>query len=854
MPLPNPHGKETESDFIGRFMSEMKDEYPDQKQRLAIAYSQWRQHHKEKSVNANDFGMFMSFAHVGPLDQKLSPEDLLKVDTSQRMVFGWASTPTKDLQDERISLDAVKAALPAYMEWANIREMHQPSAVGVCKQADILEGGEDKEGLYIGAKIVDDPAWKKVVEGVYKGFSIGGQKLHKVGDLVTKIVLFEISLVDRPANPDCKIEVWKAAGLTAETKNESVEEAEVVPEEKVSAGFMARFFKTVMGKGDGFSGPAATEPDPNPTRISRPLAQFGENHANEASVATDGPATKVDGPDASTGAGTPFKPGQPVLSMESDGWYIVSSDTGKHLSGPYKAIAEASAQYLKRQQLEPEQEEAAEEEEAAENLECGCNGCSLDKRVWSGKEKNDLPDSAFAYIEPGGEKDEEGKTTPRSLRHFPIKNKTGKLDPAHVRNALGRLSQSPHGSKAKAKVEHAAQQLGIGEPAKDGKTLLSLSLAKCMGGYYPSTNLSRLALLWDQLDQLVKDFQLESALEGGNGADMSMAESLETIQRSIGGLLAQKAEHEVEELNEEETEKVLLEAGITQGDIEMSKLFRKRVDGVHKTMVKRAAHHLGKAIGHHGHLAKAHGDATDALHAIHKLMGKATAGYPMEEMAGHIDKLHKAVGSMAGHLESMGDHHEMAASHLDKVMSSWEGEDGDPTGTPERSITGTAGELAQSHLTEGDVPEYVSDQPYPKDGKNSGHATVEGMEEGVTSKELLDLHKRLGELEAENRILKAQPREVKGTSHLAKGAETALAEVVGPSSGVTQVQNEMLKGVDLTNMDLNNPQDRSKLAAMMLTNINKSDLFRRDLADPGFKAPRALNRGAAFMPSTPAVR
>lgn len=83
------------------------------------------------------------------------------------------------------------------------------------------------------------------------------------------------------------------------------------------------------------------------------------------------------------------------------------------------------------------------------------------KAQWSTSYINSLPDSAFAYIEPGGKKDGEGKTQPRSLRHFPIKNAEGKLDEAHVRNALSRLSQSPFGPKAKPKVLAAARQLGI---------------------------------------------------------------------------------------------------------------------------------------------------------------------------------------------------------------------------------------------------------------------------------------------------------------------------------------------------------------------------------------------------------
>lgn len=68
---------------------------------------------------------------------------------------------------------------------------------------------------------------------------------------------------------------------------------------------------------------------------------------------------------------------------------------------------------------------------------------------------NDLPDSDFAYIEPGGEKDADGKTVPRSLRHFPIH------DAAHVRNALSRAPQSPFGEKAMPAIKAAAKKFGI---------------------------------------------------------------------------------------------------------------------------------------------------------------------------------------------------------------------------------------------------------------------------------------------------------------------------------------------------------------------------------------------------------
>lgn len=129
-----------------------------------------------------------------------------KSDDGSRTVSGYASTPCLDLDGEIISIDAMKSALPGYMEWRNIRQMHQPIAVGVAKEASI-----DDVGLYLRAKIVDANAVKLLDEGVLKGFSIGGKKLAKRGNVITDIDLVEISLVDRPANPECRIDAVKSA-------------------------------------------------------------------------------------------------------------------------------------------------------------------------------------------------------------------------------------------------------------------------------------------------------------------------------------------------------------------------------------------------------------------------------------------------------------------------------------------------------------------------------------------------------------------------------------------------------------------------------------------------------------------
>jgi HK97 family phage prohead protease len=145
---------------------------------------------------------------------------IAKVDAAQRMVWGYASTEARDDQGEVVKREALEGALGDYMKFGNIREMHQLSAVGKAQNAEI-----DEKGLYLGAKVVDDRAWEKVKEGVYNGFSIGGKVLERdAGDYktISKLRLDEISLVDRPANPEAVFDCWKrskAAGGPGESRD-----------------------------------------------------------------------------------------------------------------------------------------------------------------------------------------------------------------------------------------------------------------------------------------------------------------------------------------------------------------------------------------------------------------------------------------------------------------------------------------------------------------------------------------------------------------------------------------------------------------------------------------------------------
>jgi hypothetical protein len=87
---------------------------------------------------------------------------------------------------------------------------------------------------------------------------------------------------------------------------------------------------------------------------------------------------------------------------------------------------------------------------------------------WSTKTINDLPDSSFALVEAGGSKDKEGKTTPRSLRHLPYKDASGKIDLPHLRNAMARVTHTNLSGEQQKKAHDvllsAYKQVGMTHP------------------------------------------------------------------------------------------------------------------------------------------------------------------------------------------------------------------------------------------------------------------------------------------------------------------------------------------------------------------------------------------------------
>ena len=126
-------------------------------------------------------------------------------DDGSLLVTGIASTEDVDAQGEVVTADAMRKAIPSYLQSGTVREMHQPSAAGKPVSAFVDDDGR----THFTAKVVDKSSIQKIKDGVLKGFSIGAKKLKSEGSRITELLLKDISLVDLPCNSQCVFEIIK---------------------------------------------------------------------------------------------------------------------------------------------------------------------------------------------------------------------------------------------------------------------------------------------------------------------------------------------------------------------------------------------------------------------------------------------------------------------------------------------------------------------------------------------------------------------------------------------------------------------------------------------------------------------
>ena len=143
-----------------------------------------------------------------------------RINKGKRMIYGYGVTTGKPRSGRLpMSLEAMKEALPPWMLFRNVREMHQLSAVGKAHEIEL-----DGKGVWLGVKIIDNDAWEKIIEGVYTGFSIGGKILEKLNGWITKFRCDEFSIVDAPDIPETQFQdafaLWRKGESTNKLKPE----------------------------------------------------------------------------------------------------------------------------------------------------------------------------------------------------------------------------------------------------------------------------------------------------------------------------------------------------------------------------------------------------------------------------------------------------------------------------------------------------------------------------------------------------------------------------------------------------------------------------------------------------------
>jgi len=155
------------------------------------------------------------------MKRKLKPfllySEISRIDNEERIVEGYAFV-NEVVPGEggiRLTRSAMESATADYLANGTCREIHQPSAAG--KPIDVVW---DEKGAFLRMKVVDDQAWKKVQEGVYRGFSVGVTPKVMRGNQVTACEWWDTSLVDRGKDRDALITMWRSGEVDPETEVE----------------------------------------------------------------------------------------------------------------------------------------------------------------------------------------------------------------------------------------------------------------------------------------------------------------------------------------------------------------------------------------------------------------------------------------------------------------------------------------------------------------------------------------------------------------------------------------------------------------------------------------------------------
>lgn len=156
-------------------------------------------------------------------------------------------------------------------------------------------------------------------------------------------------------------------------------------------------------------------------------------------------------------------------------------------------------------------------------------------RDWGKAYIESLPDSSFLYIEKGGELDSEGRTFPRELRHFPIKDDKGLIVASRLKEVLTEADQSelPLSISGDYKLVVAT----LLEKLEAGVSLEELS-SSTITAPLKNKNTEEDNVELEQLKQRVSE--LEAALEATKNALKEKTDALATVTTEKSSLETEK--------------------------------------------------------------------------------------------------------------------------------------------------------------------------------------------------------------------------------------------------------------------------------------------------------------------------
>lgn len=753
---------------------------------------------------------------------------LSKVDKETRTVSGYASTPALDLDGEIITLDAVKKALPGYMAWRNIRRMHTNDAVGVAQEANV-----DAKGLFLTAKIVDDDAWNKCLEGVYKGFSIGGKKLNKSGNTITAIDLVEISIVDRPANSECKFDVAKRAGEGVAAFLTKLPKETRDPRDK-AIGLMAKTVSTMARSNppaarDGLSLPAPVKCKEHGVLDCQECAKVAKDAATECQA--HGKLNCKNCADKAAEA----------AEIEKRN---VSSSERKNLAGKGDANPDGSFPIADKSDLK----------NAIKLVGHGDKKKNKALIVRRARELGATDMIPGKWAKKAAKKDAKEAQKAAKDAGVPKVKKSVTFGPEfEAGEALKKfLSQEPDFLTLNSGDDRAVAVEGISGHALDGEIILpqKSGLKKRM------RVAGDLSGVFDQIRSSQRSLMMEGKAEGKDSTDFALAKELGEIAERVAGVIGQKATHEAGEARDlSDVDDQWLVNTLQNGDFEMA-IQGDDLGNAILNVLKRAAApspmmHFKKGKEEMKKAKESRKEAEEAIKAAHDGLKKtylakgillAKAGKKTKEDDDEMEDMGKALQALVkahGALGVMKTFTKSATQSFAKAASGRIGNGGTGPGDLNEFHTYAPGFEAKSqdelvHAGPGDKTRGSSPAPLDMftDARNNKSAKSRNAD-FVTAREA-ELMAKNAALEATNTFLGRLP---------AGGQNRPAAMDLTKFVGGDREQADLFKGVNTAAIGSGNEQAHKAAVGTVITNMIAGG-HGKSVWDPSFKGTAGLKRAS----------